>query len=196
MTDYEQVLRFGEGDQEITVSLLPAPEELGLAGVAEGKVLPGMVPVRVDDTPEEERIYSIGALLRPRNCSGVISLIPDMFDRLKKQDALALLVVFHELGHCVHRRDKTDEESRKELVRKGEVDPAELEADAFAARYLGKDKVLAGLQMLRGYNAGHFPPGSYDEEDAALADRELVLRIERLEAWRNDDIKTCILTGQ
>jgi len=57
-------MQFGSGERELRIELLPEPEEYGLTGTIEGKTLPGLLGIRLDETPQAERSYEVGALLK------------------------------------------------------------------------------------------------------------------------------------
>lgn len=192
VTDTEQVMQFGSGDRKITITVLPEPEEYGLSGSVEGKMLPGLVAIRLDDTPDERRNYDVGALhVTKQSVHAAISLVPEVYAGLKSGDVLALLTVFHELGHYLHghalRRTDNSDDKRKALIREGTVEPDELEADAFAAEYLGIDEVIAGLKKLRQYMIDRYQSEEWNPEDVALMDREIGIRIEKLEEAATGD---------
>lgn len=77
----------------------------------------------------------------------------DFAAKLKARKKEALFVVYHELGHVCcgftkkyHNQDEI-RRARRNAIKKGEVMKDELNADAFAARYLGKKNALYGLKM-------------------------------------------------
>ena len=55
-------MQFGSGERELRIELLPEPEEYGLTGTIEGKTLPGLLGIRLDETPQAERSYEVGCL--------------------------------------------------------------------------------------------------------------------------------------
>lgn len=188
MTGNEQVMHFGSGEHELRIELLLEPEEYGLTGTIEGKILPGLLGIRLDETPQTERSYEVGALLKLKESKhAVINLVPEILARLRDEDTFALFTVFHETGHYVHqhylKRTGTAEENdekRKAFIEAGSVHPDELEADAFAAAYLGTEKTITGLKALEQYMLDHYPKEEWDPEDRSLMSREIEMRIGNL----------------
>ena len=66
---------------------------------------------------------------------------------------------------------------RMQMVSEGKVIRNELDADAFAAAYLGKTLAADGLTDLKTALIRHIECGSYDEESGQASVRELELRI-------------------
>ena len=73
-----------------------------------------------------------------------------------------------------------NDEKRKAFIEAGSVHPDELEADAFAAAYLGPEKTITGLKALEQYMLDHYPKEEWDPEDRALMSREIEMRIGNL----------------
>ncbi len=183
----ERIMRFGSGDREIAITVLAESEEYGLAGAVEGKLLPGMVAIKQDNTPRADRKYDVAALqITKQGSDAAISLELEICEKLKDGESLALFAVFHELGHYVHghalrRTNNSDyEENRKALAREGTAHPNELEADAFAAEYLGTDRAISGLEELKKYAADDCQTDKWDPEDIDTMFQEINIRIEKL----------------
>ena len=110
---------------------------------------------------------------------------PEVFYGIKRGDPLARTSLFHELGHqhLGHLKDNTEEmdaydEARVQAVKNGQVIQAELDADQFAVDYLGRDYVIHGLADIR---AALAKENACDEEQQAIALKEMDLRIEKLQ---------------
>ena len=70
------------------------------------------------------------------------------------------------------------DKAREQAAKNGQVIQAELDADQFAVDYLGRDYVIRGLSDMRAELAKEH---SCDEEQQAIALKELDLRIEKLQ---------------
>ena len=70
------------------------------------------------------------------------------------------------------------DEARVQAVINGQVIQAELDADQFAVDYLGRDYVIRGLSDIR---ASLAKGNAFDEEQQAIALKEMDLRIEKLQ---------------
>ena len=93
-------------------------------------------------------------------------------------------ILFHELGHYYHRHMRSSreeaeayDEKRMQMVSEGKVIQNELDADAFAAEYLGNALAADGLADLKTALIRHIESGFYDEESGQASVRELELRI-------------------
>lgn len=87
-------------------------------------------------------------------------------------DYVQEFILYHELGHIVNKHTDSVLDIRiHNLRRLFRVDELEIEADAYAVKYLGKEKSLKALMYL--HNRIHLP---------MLSRREIKKRIRRVEA--------------
>lgn len=184
-----QIMRFGKKERRIDVLHLRKPVEKGLAGMVMSNLFPHNVALVVDPRTLEEYEYSYMCLSRNGE-TGLASvwMKEDAFYGIKRGNRLARTALFHELGHYYHRHQKASQEEkdaydaeRKAAVERGQVIKEELDADQFAADYLGKDYVIAGLAELKMEIEKGFDQGLYEKEDVA-AIKELEYRIKKLQS--------------
>lgn len=166
---------YGPGDSQIELTLLESPVEHGLAGMLRSASLKNDVAIVVD--PHEGEDYDFACFGCGEN--GVaprIILQPDLFADLKSGTDEALTILFHELGHY-HNGDCENEEyirdyymtDRMNRAESGQILPMEVDADAFAVQYIGRDRAKNGLLQLK--------KRLEKTEDSELALSEVVARI-------------------
>ena len=182
-----QIMRFGKKERRIDVLHLRKPVKKGLAGMVMSNLFPHNVALVVDPRPIEDLEYSFMCLSRgavPDSAS--IWMEEDTFYGIKRGEPLARTCLFHELGHYYYQHLKGSEEemdaydeARVSAVETGQVIQEELDADQFAADYLGKGYVIAGLSKLMEETSNRIDQGLYPEENAA-AIKELEYRIKKL----------------
>jgi Zn-dependent peptidase ImmA (M78 family) len=111
----------------------------------------------------------------------------DIFYGIKHSDPFATTVLFHELGHFYHNHlengiadmDIYDAQHLQDMCQ-GKVSQQELEANHFAASYLGTNVVIDSFKSLTEKIVQRYK-GSPDEwAEAKLAIAELNMRIEVL----------------
>ena len=180
------VMRFGPKKHKIKIIHLKKPVTKGLAGMVISKLFVQDIALIVDSRPPTELNYNLMCLSHIGGRENVqIWMEPDVFYGIKRGDPLARTSLFHELGHhCLgHLKDSTEEmeaydEARVQAVINGQVIQAELDADQFAVDYLGRDYVIRGLSDIR---ASLAKENAFDEEQQAIALKEMDLRIEKLQ---------------
>ena len=180
------VMRFGPKKHKIKIIHLKKPVTKGLAGMVRSKLFVQDIALIVDQRPLHDLDYNLMCLSHVGGRENVqIWMEPDVFYGIKRGDPLARTSLFHELGHQYlgHLKDTTEEmeeydEARVQAVKNGQVMQAELDADQFAADYLGRDYVIRGLADIR---AALAKENACDEEQQAIALKEMDLRIEKLQ---------------
>ena len=180
------VMRFGPKKHKIKIIHLKKRVTKGLAGMVISKLFVQDIALIVDSRAPTELNYNLMCLSHIGGRENVqIWMEPDVFYGIKRGDPLARTSLFHELGHhCLgHLKDSTEEmeaydEARVQAVINGQVIQAELDADQFAADYLGRDYVIRGLADIR---AALAKESACDEEQQAIALKEMDLRIEKLQ---------------
>ena len=179
-------MRFGPKKRRIKIVHLKKPVTKGLAGLIESNLFPQRIAMVVDSRPLEDLNYNYMCLNYIGGRERVeIWMEPDIFYGIKRGDPMARTSLFHELGHQYlgHLKDNTEEmeaydEARVQAVINGQVIQAELDADQFAVDYLGRDYVIRGLSDIR---ASLAKENAFDEEQQAIALKEMDLRIEKLQ---------------
>ena len=161
--------------------------EKGLSGMVRGKDFANDLAILLDKEPSEEAEYLYAALVGSGDLFFAIRMSPAVFHGIRRGDPMARTCLFHELGHYVRKHlltpgFQTEDYDRERyfLASEGKVIRQELEADAFAAEYLGCDVVAGGLCRIRSLHEKSLGEGTYDPEGVAVAMRELNSRIEKL----------------
>ena len=179
-------MRFGPKKQRIKIIHLRKPVTKGLAGMVMGKPFAQSISLVVDRRPRAEMDYNYMCLSHHADSKSIeIWMERDAFFGIKRGEPMARMSLFHELGHYYHKHLwETAEElsaydkAREQAAKNGQVIQAELDADQFAADYLGRDYVIRGLSEMR---AELVKECSCDKEQHAIALKELDLRIESLQ---------------
>lgn len=147
-------MSFGKKENRIRFVHLNKPWKLGLAGMITSPMFAEKIAVVIDDTPFDKSDYDYACLCCDKDGrSPRIMMSSRVFYDIKRGTPEARTILLHEIGHY-HNRDApnatgTDHKEREALAARGEVSPAELRADAFAAEYLGSETVAAGLCALK-----------------------------------------------
>ena len=184
-----QIMRFGKKERRIDVLHLRKPVQKGLAGMVTSRIFPRSVALVVDPRPIDDLEYLFMCLSRGATVdSASVWMEKDTFYGIKRGDSLARTCLFHELGHYYYQHLKRNQEemdaydeARVSAVEMGQVIQEELDADQFAADYLGRAYVIAGLSELKTEIASRIDHGLCDEENAA-AIKELEYRINKLQS--------------
>ena len=151
-----QTFSYGKKKGRVVLYLLRKHGKNGVGGLVAGPVFKEYIGLVVDETPCEDRDYRYACLTKFES-SGMNAILMDrsVFYGFKQGDVLSRTAVFHELGHCFHGHicrngfdTKEYAERREESVSNQAVAPEELEADAFAAKYLGAEYVSNGLRRI------------------------------------------------
>jgi hypothetical protein len=111
----------------------------------------------------------------------------DIFRGIKRNEPSARTALFHELGHYYYKHLQTgiagtdDYDMRRwQAVNQGTVICQELEADKFAAAYLGVAYVIEGLCALTEEAEHRYENEPDESEEATIAIKELQMRIASL----------------
>ena len=147
-------MSFGKKGKRITFVHFNKPWKLGLAGMVTSPMFQENIAVVIDDTPFEESDYDYACLACDKHGkSPRIMMTSRVFYDIKRGTPEARTILLHELGHYKNNDISvgrgTDQEKREALAAGGSVSPAELQADAFAAEYLGAEVVVRGLASLK-----------------------------------------------
>ena len=182
--DY-QTMSFGKKGRRITITHLRKPIQYGLASMASSKLFRQNIPLVIDDHANDRFDYDFACLAYSPDVDAVRILMDEnIFYGIKRGEAMSRTVLFHEMGHYYHRHMRSSREEaeaydakRMQMVSEGKVIRNELDADAFAAEYLGNALVVQGLTDLKKALVRHIESGFYDEESGQASVRELELRI-------------------
>ena len=182
--DY-QTMSFGKKGKRITITHLRKPIQYGLAGMASSKLFRQNIPLVIDDHADDRIDYDFACLAYSVEVDAVRILMDEnIFYGIKRGEAMSRTILFHELGHYYHRHMRSSREEaeaydakRMQMVSEGKIIRNELDADAFAAEYLGNALVVQGLTDLKKALIRHIESGFYDEESGQASVRELELRI-------------------
>ena len=179
---------FGKKEKRVRIVFCRKPMAKGLAGMIRGKCLPHDLAILIDNTPPEKAEYLHAALVGSGDRVFAVQLTPAVFHGIRRGDAMARTCLFHELGHFVCRHLETPgfqtesyDAERYHLASESKVIRQELEADAFAAEYLGCDVVADALGAIRHLHEKSLASGVYAPEEIAIAMQELDNRIKALE---------------
>lgn len=177
---------FGKGKNRLVFSHMNKPIGHGLIGMVRSNLFPYPVAIVIDDTQAEGKDYSFACLACAENGTVPRILIDrELFYDIIRGSVVARVILLHELGHYQHQhlshRVEDRDQVRTNLATAGDVDPNELEADLYAATYLGKEKTIAGLRDLADWIRKAYT--DYEESSLQLAVKELQLRIAALEDY-------------
>ena len=146
-------MRFGKGARQIALYTERKICKNGYAGVIFSPLLPESIRIFVNDRRLEDMAIRVGYIsVLPDGTDPVIFLRSDAFYALKRGSRSMRFLLLHEIGHyvCGHLsrppRSEDPHLRRFELVTRGQVCPDELEADRFAAAYLGPDYAALALR--------------------------------------------------
>lgn len=178
------ILPFGEKEKRIRVVLCRRPMAQGLNGMVRGKGLPHDLAILVDKPSDADPEYLHAALVGSAEIVIAIRMTPAVFHGIRSGDPMARTCLFHELGHFVHKHLEPPgfqtgayDNERYRVALEGGVIQQELEADAFAAEYLGSNVVARGLSVIRSLHEKELNDGVHIPEEVAVAMRELDRRI-------------------
>ena len=173
-------MSFGKKENRINVIHLKKPLDNGFAGMITSGLFRENIAVVVMKNEIDFPDCQFACLSSAAdNTSVKVEMEENIFYGIKRNDKMARTVLFHELGHYYYNHLKNgtaDMEvyasERLDRALHSEVIPQELEADLFAARYLGHDYVMTGLNMLIRQIS--------KDEAAEIAIAELRYRIEHI----------------
>ena len=176
---------------DISIELLPEPEESCYAGdiwfLPERNEEDAMF-VFVDDSIHDDGIRGCFATKIDSWTIPAIVMDSETFYGFLHGSDACKFKIFHEIGHyrLGHLDVQTDIdqefEERKRLLKENKVYQVELDADRFAASYVGADLSIDALTKIQENRMKHdIADGSYGSELSVLALRELDIRIQALE---------------
>lgn len=179
-------MRFGKGDRMIEVCLERKVQKNGFAGFVFSKRFHEDILIVVNDILLNERNIRGGYITVQENGTNPIIILNNWtFNEIKRGVPSARLLLFHEIGHycCGHLNHlptlESEHKRRREYAAQNSVSPEELEADSFAADYLGGEYVVWALQdSMESRLAINLMDGVYS--DSALALQEYQLRIDAI----------------
>lgn len=193
MNNEYMIIRFSKNGQEpdISIELLPEPEKSCYAGdiwfLPERNEEDAMF-VFVDDSIHDDGIRGCFATKIDNWTIPAIVMDSETFFGFLHGSDVYKFKIFHEIGHyrLGHLDVQTDIdqefEERKRLLKEHKVYQAELDADRFAASYVGVDVSIDALTEAQENRMTHdIVDGSFGSELSTLALREFDLRIQALE---------------
>ena len=183
-------MRFGRGARQIMLYLERKICKTGYAGLIFAPLLPEPIRIFVNDRRLEEMGIRVGYIsVLPDGTDPVIFLTSEAFCALKRGSRSMRFLLFHEIGHyvCGHlsRPPRAEDPHRRrfELVTRGQVCPDELEADRFAAAYLGDDYAVWALQDAMSERLRFdIRTGAFGDEISCGALAEFQMRIDAIAA--------------
>ena len=178
------ILPFGKKEKRIKVVLCRKTMAQGLSGMVRGKGLPHDLAILLDKPSDVAPEYLHAALVGSAGMVIAIRMTPAVFHGIRSGDPMARTCLFHELGHFVHKHLETPgfqteayDKGRYRTALEGGVAQQELEADAFAAEYLGCNVVAEGLSVIRSLHEKELNDGVHIPEEVTVSMQELDSRI-------------------
>ena len=136
-----------------------------------------MIGIHINEEKEVDTEVVLGGLYVGKNEQPLITIYKNLYTDEKLRDVL-FLTLMHELGHYYNGDCSTCpsdiDERRIHEIENDSVLLEERRADAFAVRYLGKKKVISGLEGLIELNLSEENTGDHS---ANMCIKELELRI-------------------
>ena len=173
-TDY-RITKYGADTEEIEVLILNKPMDDVLAGMISSPLFQENIALALDTNSGFDYDFScLGVMAngsKPR-----IYMTPELITNLQIGTSEAKTILFHELGHYVHKDFLISNVDRASLVESNAVAEKELAADSFAVKYLGMQTVIEGLQQLL-LRVKTTYDGTHDRHSFELSIKELELRI-------------------
>ena len=171
-------IAFGKGKRRLVIYHVNKPIGGCVIGMVRSSLFPCPVAVCIDDGNNHVHFAHLACAENGKTPRIVFER--ELFYDVIRGLTDARMILLHELGHFYHQhylRDLSDEDAfRWDCVELGEVDPNELEADRFAAFYLGVEKTIEGLQCLQERICRDF----VNDDRVRIATKELQLRIRAL----------------
>lgn len=166
----------------ITINLQSTPGELGICGSISSTLFPYEISIVATDSADKLNFNFACIGKAPTSEMAFMLLETPIYEKLKARNSMALFVVLHEIGHLASGDlNKAPEEkaecyeARTSLLERGIVSRYEIEADSFAAYFMGRKPATNGLRELR-----EMIPTQRKDTQMVLA--ELDRRIEILES--------------
>ena len=160
MGNYKEI-SFSDGEETIELIYLETPidvkdQSVSLAGFVRSRLFSEDIALVVDQRPQANLDYDYAcAAMDSIGCIRVL-MEPEVYPDLICGKAYAMASLFHELGHIyhkdlqdIHRNGLDYDFERLTVIENGEVHEREINADAFAIRFLNSEIVFEGLTVLR-----------------------------------------------
>ncbi len=177
MQDYTYKKYIFGKKERIYLYLLDEPYIKGVIGFLKSKLFDGLIGIHINEEKDTDEEVILGGLYIGKNEQPLITIYKDLFIDEQLSDVL-FLTLMHELGHYYNGDVRTCPseiyERRIHEIENGSVSLEERRADAFAVRYLGKKKVISGLEGLIKLNLSL---ENAEELSADMCIKELELRI-------------------
>ena len=145
-----------KGEKWITINLQSTPGELGICGSISSSLFPYEISIVATDSADNLNFNLACIGKAPTSEMVFMFLETPIYEKLKARNSMALFVVLHEIGHLASGDlDKAPEEkaecyeARNSLLERGMISRYEIEADSFAAHFLGRKQATNGLRELR-----------------------------------------------
>lgn len=175
-------IKFGKDENQITITLLCETMGQGLTGMISSPMFKENIAIVIAEDPDSVD-YNFACLGCGEN--GVaprVAMTKGLYEELKAGVPIANVVLMHEIGHYhnsdVGNSEDNSDDRRREFVLQNKACHKEINADAFAVKYLGKDTVIDGLQELQQRILIDF--ANYDEESVQITIKEIDIRISHL----------------
>lgn len=176
-------IEFGSDESKITITLLDQTMGQGLTGMISSPMFKENIAIIIVEDPDSVD-YNFACLGWAEN--GVaprVAMTEKLYKELKSGVPVAKVVLMHEIGHYYNGDNEKDEDNsddrRRDLVLQNKVCHKEINADAFAVKYLGKETVINGLHDLQRRILADF--ADYDEESVQITIKEIDIRISHIE---------------
>lgn len=174
---------FGNDESKITITLLDQTMGQGLTGMISSPMFKENIAIVIVEDPDGVD-YNFACLGWAENgIAPRVAMTEELYGELKSGEPVAKVVLMHEIGHYYNGDNEKDEDNRddrrRELVLQNKVCLKEINADAFAVKYLGKQTVLNGLHELQRRILVDF--ADYDEESVQITIKEIDIRISHIE---------------
>lgn len=179
---------FGKGAHRLEVVLERKVRRGGYAGLVVSKQFPGTIGIVVrEDLLDEMNVQSVYITAKKDGSDHRIILSMETLVGIKRGCIADRFSLLHEVGHyvCGHLVDppELEEENamRERLLAENQVSQDEVDADAFAANYLGADAVVRALQeSMERRMAADLVYGVEEEDISQKALLEYQLRIDAI----------------
>ena len=146
-------MRLGRHEQKVELCLERRIRKNGYAGFVSSKCFREDVLIVVNDGFLEDQGIRVGYITaREDGTHPMVIMTSTAFTELKQGHLSVRFFLMHELGHYYHghlaQPPKLEDvfSEREASMNKGIVPKEELEADSFAAQYLGAERAIAALQ--------------------------------------------------
>ena len=176
--------RYFRSEKEvIEVSTLKKPDKYGFFGWMESHSSGKYVRIWVDDATLE-RLHIRNGYIRYYDDPSKATIVIDtaMFQDYKRNGFEGPMLLFHEFGHFMlgHLEDDPTVENefdrRLELLEQDKVSQEELDADAYAAKFIGGDTVYSALWESRESRSALCFFDCDETDEAALKEYDLRMR--------------------